>query len=140
MNVKRLVALLLIGTAALLFVACGGGTHELGEQFDEAALIEQGKAAIALFNAGDWDGMQQIAHPELAEFFADPENREGLDDLREPLGAFKDFSDVVVSGATDNETGTEFALVLQEADYENKKCLFTMSFTEDMQLAGFYIK
>ncbi len=137
---KPILLAILLALVVLPLWGCGGGTHELDPAFDEAALRAKGREMVEHFTASEWDAMQDASHAELAAFFASAENREQLDGLREPLGAFEEFGEAAVSGATDGETGVEFALVLQEAVYENRKTLFTMSFNKDMELAGFYVK
>ncbi len=138
-HLKILLTAALLALIVLALLGCGGKT-ELHPDFDEEALLAKGREMVDLFTASDWDAMQEASHTELAKFFDSADNREQLDGLREPLGAFEEFGEAAVSGATDSETGVEFALVLQEAVYENRKTLFTMSFNKEMELAGFYVK
>ena len=55
------------------------------------------------------------------------------------LGTFNKYGDVAfTSGKT--ETGKEFVRVIQIADYAHGKLTFTVSFFENGDVAGFFVK
>lgn len=45
-----------------------------------------------------------------------------------------------MAGTKDKDTGTEYATVMVLAKYEEGNAMFTISFDEDMECAGFFIK
>ena len=66
--------------------------------------------------------------------------KEQIVPIVEELGEFEGFDKEAVTGAKDPDTEQEFAVAVIKVKYEKRKAQFTISFDEDMKVAGFFIK
>ena len=64
----------------------------------------------------------------------------GIEGTIEPLGEFEKINGTNVSSQKDKDTGTEYALAIVIAKFEEGKAQFTISFDTEMNCVGFYIK
>ena len=80
----------------------------------------------------------------LAKWFGRAINADMLKEqivpIVEELGEFEGFDKEAVTGAKDPDTEQEFAVAVIKVKYEKRKAQFTISFDEDMKVAGFFIK
>jgi len=125
---------------AMLLVAFGCSTvPPLSDNFNEEAVKQAAKDVISIFNEQDSTSLMAMSNETLAAALTD----EKLQEIYTAIsanGAFVEFGDAVTFGSSDKATGTEYAVVVQQAKYETKDLTYTISFDADMKLAGIYYK
>lgn len=114
----------------------GGASQGLPSWADKDEVTQLARDVIDEYNASDFDAI-------VARWFMDSELttdqlKQGADQIASKLGAFESFADVAYLGGSNN--GVDFATVIQVAQYANGKAQFTVSFTKDDKLCGFYVK
>lgn len=137
MNKKLLILLALV-----LLVGCGSNESEVPEEtstnIDEEVYVEKAVEAIDAFIEKDYEKLDELAGGELVGFFAEPENQNNSNEIMENFGEFKEYKDNQVF--EHEEAGMDLVIVQQEAEFEKKDLLFTVTFNEDMELVGFFLK
>lgn len=112
----------------------------LPEQFDAAAVEADAKQSIEYFNEGDYQGIIDMSQGLMDDSVTVEQFAQQCDSLLEELGAFQEYTEVKLVGATDQNTGDEYGGAVIRAKYENGKAKFMIAFNEDMQLAQFYVQ
>jgi len=125
--------------AGLLF-GCAG-SQRLSDNFDEAEVKEAAKNIIEILNSGEVEGLVDEQWNAVMKGAVDAEMLEDqILPIVEELGEFEGFDKEAVTGSKDPDTEQEFAVAVIKAKYEKRKAQFTISFDEDMKVAGFFIK
>ena len=122
-----------------LLTGCGkSGNAEQGlpSWADKDKVTQLARDVIDAYNARDYDAI-------VAQWFMDSgltadQLKQGADQIAAKLGAFESYADVAYLSGSSN--GVDFATVIQIAQYANGKAQFTVSFTQDNKLCGFYVK
>lgn len=106
--------------------------------FDEEEVIQQAQYVVELFDSGKYEELQQISDEILIEYL----NREEFEKNKALIA--EDWGKQVSVGQTFavevTQMGRKSALVQMYVNYENINILYTVSFNEDMQLQGFFMK
>ncbi len=131
---KIIIALVL---ALVLLVGCS--SQDLADSFDEAELRDRAKEVVIMVNEGDSESLLEMSSPELKEAFTQEVLEEVYKTINE-AGEFDDFKDVKLAGDEDKDSGEKYAVVFIKAEYKEKDFIYTISFNEDMELAGLYYK
>ncbi len=125
--------------AGLLF-GCAG-SQRLSDNFDEAEVKEAAKNIIETLNSGEVEALVDEQWNAVMKGAVDSEMLEDqILPIVEELGEFEGFDKEAVTGSKDPDTEQEFAVAVIKAKYEKRKAQFTISFDEDMKVAGFFIK
>ncbi len=125
--------------AGLLF-GCAG-SQRLSDNFDEAEVKEAAKNIIEILNSGEVEALVDEQWNAVMKGAVDAEMLEDqILPIVEELGEFEGFDKEAVTGSKDPDTEQEFAVAVIKAKYEKRKAQFTISFDEDMKVAGFFIK
>lgn len=125
--------------AGLLF-GCAG-SQRLSDNFDEAEVKEAAKNIIETLNSGEVEALVDEQWNAVMKGAADVEMlKSEIVPIVEELGEFEGFDKEAVTGSKDPDTEQEFAVAVIKAKYEKRKAQFTISFDEDMKVAGFFIK
>ncbi len=128
----RVVLLTVLGLALL-----GSCAAKLPEGFDEAEVQAAAENVIDLLNKRDAEGLSALMTEEMKAVLTEDIQAQ-IFDLIEQSGAFQEISDLKMSGSTQN--GITYAAVAAKAKYENRDITYTISFDQDMKLAGLYLK
>ena len=129
-TIKPILGIVLVFVlTAFLAVGC---TSRLSDKFDEkiATLSCTGKISEAYGLLSDLL-KAQVTEEQITA---------GIEGTIEPLGEFEKINGTTVSSQKDKDTGTEYALAIVIAKFEEGKAQFTISFDTDMNCVGFYIK
>lgn len=138
-KIVAIIAIILIVLAALIWWFLPK-SYSLGEHgnFDGQAVINKAEEAVELLNADDFEGLKAMSTDKLKESMS----KETLDAARQQLGgdwgSFQSFGSVYSSEI--DQLGSWYAVVQLVAVYENRSITYTISFNEDMELSGFYMK
>lgn len=140
-RIKIFIIIAVILLAAVSFVLwLLPKSYSLGEngKFDEQTVINKAEEAVELLNADDFEELKAMSTDKMKESM----NQETLDAARQQLGSdwgdFQSFGSVY--SAETNQFGSWYAIVQLVAVYENRSITYTISFNEDMELSGFYMK
>lgn len=121
----------------LSVVVIAGCAAELSSAFDEAVVEQSAHDVIVMINDHDSEGIRAMCTPEMASALTD-EAFVSIFAAIDEGGTFTELTKTTIVGATDD--GVDYATVVAVAEYENKTFTYTISFTEDMKLAGLYYR
>ena len=109
-----------------------------GDVFSEEAVEKKTKDVVLLLDEEDYDTLKAMAIEEMEQFL----NQENMDSARDQIakdcGAFRQFGNVYMAEV--EQQGKKFAVVELTAAYEKTNITYTISFDEDMKLAGLYMR
>ncbi len=109
-----------------------------GDVFSTETVEEKAKDVVLLLDKEDYDSLKAMAIEEMEEFLT-PENLDGVrEQVAKDCGAFRQFGNVYMTEV--EQQGKKYAVVELTAAYENTNITYTISFDEDMKLAGLYMK
>lgn len=133
---------LLILLALVLLVGCGSneseGPEETKVNIDEEVYIEKAVEIIDTFIEKDYEKLDEFAGGDLVGFFLEEENQNNTNEIMENFGEFKEYKDNQVF--EHEEGGMDLVIVQQKTEFEKKDLLFTVTFNEDMEMVGFFLK
>lgn len=140
MKKRRTGILLCMFVLAAMLVGCAGGSR-LSDKFDEEEVKKAAEEVIEALNNGEIDVLVEEKWSAIMKSALDEDGiKEQIVPVIEELGEFESFDQEAVTGGKDADTEQEFAVAVIKAKYEKRKAQFTISFDEDMKVAGFFIK
>lgn len=137
MKKRRLTTVIVIGILLAIMTAC---TSKLSTKFDESQVEEKAEEIAELSCTGKISEAYGMLSEMLKAQVTEDQIRAGIEGTIEPLGEFEKISGTNVSGQKDKNTGTEYAMAIVMAQFEDGKAQFTISFDTKMNCVGFYIK
>lgn len=135
-NIKAKVILSLV--VFFLFLTGCTGT-ELSDNFDQEQVIKQAKDTITLINNEDSEALLEMSTAEMQAGLTE-ETLNQIYTAIDEAGAFQEFADTSVAGDIDKAIEEEYAVTVVETNYENESLVYTLTFNEDMELAGLFYK
>lgn len=111
------------------------GTHT---NFLEQAVIAQTEQVITLLNEDDYAALQDMSIDKLDGILTQDAMSEIRSQLGKNWGEMKSFGNYYT--AEIKQRGSWFAAVQIVTVYQNRTVTYTLSFDEDMQLAGLFMK
>lgn len=137
MRKRRITVILAIGILAMVIAGC---TSKLSGKFEESQVEEKAEMIAELSCTGKISEAYSMLSEMLKAQVTEDQIRAGIEGTIEPLGEFEKISGTNISGQKDKNTGTEYALAIVMAQFEDGKAQFTISFDTKMNCVGFYIK
>jgi hypothetical protein len=131
----RFLSIVLLAVMSLAVL--GGCAAKLPEGFDETEVQAATENVIDLLNKRDDEGLSALMTEEMKAVLT-TDIQAQIFDLVAQSGAFKEISDLKMAGSTQN--GITYVAVAAKAKYENNDITYTISFDQDMKLAGLYLK
>lgn len=131
------VILLLLGIV-LYWIVPKTKPLEESRTFDEAAVREQAEEIVRLLNADDYPALQQLSTENMKAVLTKEKMEQAKKNFAADWGAFQSFGNCYVAEV--EQQGERFAVVQMGASYENTSVTYTISFDEEMALAGLYMK
>lgn len=131
----RLIRFVLL--AVLSLAVLGGCAAKLPEGFDEAEVQAAAENVIDLLNKRDSAGLTALMTEEMKAVMTEDIQAQ-IFALLESSGAFQEILDLKMAGSTQN--GVTYVAVAAKAKYEKSEITYTISFDQDMKLAGLYLK
>lgn len=133
-TIKPILGIVLVFVlTAFLAVGC---TSRLSDKFDE----NQAEKIATLSCTGKISEAYGLLSDLLKAQVTEEQITAGIEGTIEPLGEFEKINGTNVSSQKDKDTGTEYALAIVIAKFEEGKAQFTISFDTEMNCVGFYIK
>lgn len=134
---KVLCIVLAVMLAALGLGGCS--STKLAEAFDEAAVKEAAQAAVDHLNAGEYEECVAMMSQEMQEALSAEALASAAEGVFAKAGAFQEYKSVAVVGQKD-KAGTDYAVAVVVADFENGKVTYNVSFDTNMEIVGFWMK
>lgn len=106
--------------------------------FQVATVKEQTELVIELLNKDDYDGLAAMANEQMKDILQRDTMAEAKATLGGDLGAYQGTADAYMIEVS--QMGNRYATVQVSAQYENRNVIYTISFDEDMKLAGLYMR
>lgn len=123
-----------------ILTGCGSST-KLSEHFDEETVIAEAERIVELANAEKYDEIiNQNLDEDYREQFTTSMLRDAVSPLLDERGAFREFGKEVVLGQNDETNDLSYAVAVIQAKYVDGNIQFTITFDEDMTLAGLYVE
>jgi len=134
-SLYRVLTIILLAVLSLgVLNGCGA---KLPEGFEEAEVQAAAENVIELLNQRDADRLTELMTGEMKAVLTEDVQAQIFAMLDES-GAFQEIVDLQMGGSTQN--GITYAAVAAKAKYENREITYTISFDQDMKLAGLYLK
>lgn len=139
---KKKMSKMMVCVCVLIGLLFGcAGSQRLSDNFDEAEVKAAAESVIEILNSGEVELLVDEQWNAVMKGAADVEMlKSEIVPIVEELGEFEGFDKEAVTGSKDPDTEQEFAVAVIKAKYEKRKAQFTISFDEDMKVAGFFIK
>lgn len=135
---KIVIGLILCLIASLtLLTACGGS--KLSDDFDEGEVKQAVEDLISYINDKDSQAILQISTVAVKDALTEEVLQQVFEAIGEG-GDFEEVEEISVGGQKDKQSEEEFAVAVAKAKYENKKFIYTITFTKQMKLAGLFYK
>ncbi len=135
---KKLILLALTLLAAATLSACQSA-GPVADCFDEAEVKAAAAEVVATINDYDFDRLYDMFRADIREDITADYLEEQLLPYLAAAGAFSRIKGSATAGQQ-LEDGTDFAVCLVRAKYENQSLSFTVSFDQELQLIGLYVK
>lgn len=133
---KRIKLLLVVFLTGVVLAGCS--SSKLSEVYDEEVLKTDAQGMVNMFISEEYDKIADKMSENLKKA-ASPEEftkqlKEIWDSMKDKVGEFESISKEGVVGNGD------LATVIEVAKFKNGKAQFTITYNENMELDGFYIK
>ncbi len=137
MKAKKQTFLAVILLLILVLNACG--STKLAEGFDEKELTLKAEEIITLFNQKDSETLLNESTALLKTALTDEVLKTAYEALDE-CGAFEEITSLSWSGHKDKSSGEDFAVATVKVKYALRTATYTLSFTKQLKLTGFYYR
>lgn len=111
---------------------------EDGNTFQEANVQEQAKDIVQLLDDENYEALKQRANEDMQSVLTADYMEQAKSNFGTDWGEFQSFGKIYVSEV--DQMGKRFAVAQVNASYKNVGITYTISFDEDMKLAGLYMK
>ena len=126
--------ILILALAIAAFSGCGKAQETLDPAFDTETLKAAAQETVLLWNDKDFEAIEAQVQPELRDKLSSEVLSQSWDKTMTGTGLFKTMTDAKVSPSDG------MAAVVLKASYENGSRQFTIVYTTNMEISGFWIK
>lgn len=137
-NLKLKVSITVVFVISFLLLG-GCSNLKLSEDFNEDEVRQKSEEVIEIINNNDSDALIGMCTIEMKKAL-DEDTLASIYEAIDEGGSFKEIKDLDIGGNKDKKTEEEYAVAVVKTEYENKNFIYTISFTKQMKLAGFYYK
>lgn len=137
---KKIIAVIFAVFAAAAMAGCG--RSKLPEGFDKDTVLTKAEEVITAFNEQRFGNIVEITRDDLKGALSETvlSAAAAYEKYTAPNGAFKEFRSSSVLDTTDEKTDTPLVSAVVVAVYEKGRMTYTITFDENMELEGFYLK
>lgn len=144
---KRKRGFIIAGSIVVILVLLCAGvfwmlpkSYELEQSgiFQEAVVMEQTEEIITLLDQEDWSSLEEYADEKMRGFFQENALAEAKATLGGELGANLGITSSLTAEV--HQLGKRYAMIQVTVQYENRSVIYTISYDENMKLAGLYMK
>ncbi|MGN0352229.1 MAG: DUF3887 domain-containing protein [Roseburia sp.] len=115
-------------------------SKDIGESaiFSEEEVIESAEEVIFYLDAEQYEKLDSYMTHELKEALGENGLKQAKESIGEDFGAFQCYKNTYAVEI--NQKGQKFAMVQLDVSYENISITYTVTFDEEMKLAGIYMR
>lgn len=124
---------IIAGLMIMAFALAGCGSSKLGENYSEDKLKAAAESVIENTSEGNYKAVLEGASDELKAVLSEAKLKE-VWDLYGEKGKLEEITKMKF------EEKDGYGVVTAIAKYEKKKIQFTLSYNEDMELSGFWLR
>lgn len=144
---KLILRLAIVGCVLLLIAVFIGLVYwflpkgkpiEQSKSFQKNEVQLQAEHVIHLLNAEKYDELQDLSTEVMKPYLTSEKMTPALHAVSTNWGTFKSFNNSYMNEIT--QQGKQFAIIEIRASYENVSAVFTITFDDEMKLAGLYVK
>lgn len=128
---KKIYNIFLVMLGLMLITGCGAS--KLSDKYDDEKLTTSAEEIIINLNNEKYDDIIAIMDETLKNQLSKEKLEEAWSNFKK-LGEYESISKIIFR----EKDG--YAVVVAIAEYEEGKIQFTLSYNEDMELAGIYLK
>lgn len=134
---KCIWTVLVMVFAAFCLTACS--STKLAEGFDETKVKEEAQKAVDFLIAGEYEECVAMMDANMQAALSAETLAANVEDMNGKTGAFQEYKSVAVVGQKDAE-GTDYAVAVIVADFEKGKVTYNVSFNQEMEVIGLWMK
>lgn len=134
---KTAAAMALIALMALALAGCGG--TKLAEGFDEETVEKSAREAVSSLVKGEYDAIVSKMSPDMQAAVPAADLAANMELMNAQTGAFQEYKSVAVVGQ-EGADGTDAAVAVIVAEFENCDVTYTISYNTDMEIIGLWMK
>lgn len=123
----------------IVFVLAGCSSTKLSDAFDKETVKSTAQTAIDYLIAGEYGEVMAMMNETVKEGLTEEALTTNVEAMNELTGAFKEYKSVAVIGQKDSE-GTDMAVVVIVAVFENRNVTYTISLNTNMEIVGLWMK
>ncbi|MEG0050545.1 MAG: DUF3887 domain-containing protein [Terrisporobacter sp.] len=129
---KKLKLLLVMAISCVVLVGCSN--NKLSDAFNEEELKTTSQNVIKMLYNEEYDKIEEKSSKNLIDAGVTEKLKEVWPPIAKDLGKLESFDKEAVVGKGEEAT------VVTVTNFKNGKAQFTISYNEDMELTGIYIK
>ncbi len=129
----------LVSVWLIVFAIAGCSSTKLSDAFDEETVKATAQTAVDYLIAGEYGENVAMMSETVKEGLTEEILATNMEAMNELTGAFKEYKSIAVIGQKDSE-GTEMAVAVIVAVFENRNVTYTISFNTDMEVVGLWMK
>lgn len=134
---RKLIKLFL---PCLLLVGCSNTPQKLSDIYDEDEIIKLGLAEVEIINTMDYDAIISTIKLDLQAELSAADLELAWGEVLSNLGAFEECPNTQVIGTNNPETKEELATIALQCKYENGSATYTLTYDQELDLVGLYMK
>lgn len=136
----KIIAIVVIAAAALIggIYWCLPKSYEIGGDFKEDEVKERTELVVGLLDAHDYEELKQYSIPQIQTAIEDGTIDGVKAQISKDWGEFQSFGNMYAVEV--KQMSLKLAVVQVNAVYENVAVTYTISFDEDLKLAGLFMK
>lgn len=131
---KRLVLIL----SLLILTACN--SNEIPEGFTETELNSKAEGIVSLLNENKIDEVYSMFRTDIQAMIKLEDLEVIIQDKYDQVGTFNEISQIAITDTKDPNTSEIYAVVIIVCDHVDGKSTYTLSFNEELEIVGFFIK
>ena len=135
---KKLKGLMITVLAVFLLTGCN--SMELADSFDKDAITEKAAEEVNYLVTGDYESCRNMMREDVKEKITVEILESSMESLAESAGDFKEIKSTTVIGQKDTENDIDMAVAIIIATFEKRSVTYTITFSTDMEVIGFYMK
>ena len=129
---------ILIILSLLVLTACS--SNKIPEGFTELELNDKAEEIVSLLNENKVKEVYSMFRTDVQAMIKLEDLEVIIQDKYDQVGTFKDVSQIAITDTKDPSTSEIYAVVIIVCEHEDGKSTYTLSFNDELEIVGFFIK
>lgn len=129
---------LLLVLSLLILTACS--STNIPEGFSETELTNKVNEIVSLLNDNKVNEVYSLFRSDVQAMLKLEDLEVIIQDKFEQVGTFKEVTQIAFTDTKDPSTSELYAVVIVVCEHEEGKTTYTLSFNEELELVGFFVK